>query len=56
MAFLNNRKVLVTGVAGFIGSSLVKCLVLEGARCIELVRDVDWLCHLVDGCGGAVCI
>ena len=32
MSFWNNKKVLVTGGAGFIGSSLVKRLVLEGAR------------------------
>jgi nucleoside-diphosphate-sugar epimerase len=32
MTFWNNKKVIVTGGAGFIGSSLVKRLVLEGAE------------------------
>lgn len=39
MTFWNNKKVLVTGGAGFIGSSLVKRLVLEGAR-VQVVDNL----------------
>ncbi len=31
-SFFANKKVLVTGAAGFVGSNLVKCLVSEGAQ------------------------
>lgn len=92
MTSWNSVRVLVTGGAGFIGSSLVKRLVLEGAsvrvidnlwrgslnnlarpdgsyvidlernfhradltndaRCIQLIRAVDWVYHLADIVGG----
>lgn len=39
--FWKDRKVLVTGATGLIGSWLVKELVLKGSNVVALVRDID---------------